>query len=152
MTVQSPISLVIRYWIPRSSVSNAATFTNDKAISGIDSSTAYINVNEKAIPALVVPSSFNRELAGYVKIEFNALDEWLEEQSHVIYHPKDPFHRVDVLPTCRHVRIEIDGTVLADTCSEGGVMSSWKTSFPTRWSLPRATICTIEPKAEDADP
>jgi uncharacterized protein (DUF427 family) len=53
----------------------------------------------------------------------------------------DPFHRVDVLPSGRHVKIEIDGVVLADTGSEGGVMSLWETSFPGRWYLPRTAVC-----------
>lgn len=90
--------------------------------------------------ALVVPSSFNSELAGYVKIEFSKLDQWFEEQSQIIYHPRDPFHRVDVLPTSRHIRIEIDGVVLADTASEGGVMSLWETNLPARWYLPRTAV------------
>lgn len=137
-------SLVTRYWIPRSSFSEIATFADDKALSGIDSSTAKIYVREKSIPALMVPSSFNSELAGYVKIEFNALDQWLEEQSQIFIHPRDPFHRVDVLPTSRYIKIEMDGVVLADTASEGGVMSLWETSFPARWYLPRTAVRVVE--------
>lgn len=129
-----------QYWIPRSSFSQIAVFENDKAVSGIDSSTALIKVNHQSVAALVVPSSFNSELAGYVKVEFNALDQWLEEQSQIIFHATDPFHRVDVLPTGRHIRIEIDGVVLADTGSEGGIISLWETNFPPRWYLPRTAI------------
>ena len=89
----------------------------------------------------MIPSNFNSELAQYVKIEFNSLDQWLEEQSQIIYHPRDPFHRVDVLPTSRDIRIEINGVVLADTASEGGVMSLWETNFPARWYLPGTAVC-----------
>ncbi len=60
--------------------------------------------------------------------------------SEVVYHPKDPFHRVDILPSGRRVKIEMDGTVLADTGSEGGVMSLWETNFPGRWYLPRSAV------------
>jgi hypothetical protein len=52
----------------------------------------------------------------------------------------DPFHRVDILPSGRHVKIEIDGVVLADTGTEGGVMSLWETNFPGRWYLPRTAV------------
>ena len=52
----------------------------------------------------------------------------------------DPFHRVDILPSGRHVKIEIDGVVLADTGAEGGVMSLWETNFPGRWYLPRTAV------------
>jgi Domain of unknown function (DUF427) len=133
-----------RYWIPKSSLSTAATLKDDKTLSGIDSSTVTINIGDRSIPALVVPSSFNSELADYVKIEFNSLDQWLEEQSQVIFHPRDPFHRVDVLPTGRRIKVEVDGTILADTGSEGGVMSLWETNLPARWYLPRSAVCTIK--------
>lgn len=140
--LQGLTSFVTRYWIPKSSFSEVAIFADDKALSGINTSTAKITVNDKSISALVIPSSFNSDLAGYVKIEFNALDQWLEEQSQIIFHPRDPFHRVDVLPTGRHVRIEIDGVVLADTGTEGGVMSLWETSFSARWYLPGTAVRT----------
>jgi hypothetical protein len=136
--------LIPRYWIPRSSFSDVATFKDDQPVSGIDSSTARVTVKDKSFSALIVPSSFNSELADYVKFEFNALDQWLEEQSQVIFGPKDPFHRVDVLPTGRQVKIEIDGVVLADTASGGGVMSLWETNLPPRWYLPRTAVGTVE--------
>ena len=141
---QALTRLAIRYWIPRSSFSEVATIQDDRTISGIDLSTATISVNDRSTAALIVPSSFNSELAGYIKIEFNALDQWLEEQSQIIYHPRDPFHRVDVLPSGRRIRIEIDGVVLADTGSQGGLMSLWETSFPPRWYLPRTAVCVTK--------
>jgi uncharacterized protein (DUF427 family) len=89
---------------------------------------------------LLVPDSFNSELAGYVKINFKDLDAWYEEMSEVLYHPKDPFHRVDILPSGRHVKVEVAGTTLADTGNEGGVMSLWETNLPGRWYLPRTAV------------
>ncbi|KIY03102.1 uncharacterized protein Z520_01569 [Fonsecaea multimorphosa CBS 102226] len=128
------------YWIPKSDFLDTAKFTEDKPISGIDSSTSTLSVGDKSVPSLVVPDSFNSELVGYVKMDFKALDAWYEEQAQVLYHPKDPYHRVDLLPSGRHVRIEVDGVCLADTGSEGGVMSLWETNFPARWYLPRTAI------------
>ena len=112
-------------------------------MSGIDTSAASINVNDRSVPALIVPETFNSELAGYVKVDFNALDQWLEEKTQIMFHPRDPFHRVDVLPTGRHIKIEMNGVVLADTGSEGGVMSLWETDLPVRWYLPRTAVCII---------
>jgi Domain of unknown function (DUF427) len=143
--------LCIRYWIPRSSFTDAATFTSDKSISGIDPSTATITVNDHSVPTLIVPSGFNSELVGYVKIEFKALDEWLEEQSQIVYHPKDPHHRVDCLPSGRQIRVEIDGVVLADTGSQGGVMSLWETHLPARWYLPRTAVSTMMLDVREGD-
>ena len=138
----------VRYWVPKSSFTEDATLTDGDPISGIDLSTVKIKVNGQSVPALVVPTNFNSELAGYVKIEFNALDQWLEEQSQILFHPRDPFHRVDVLPTGRHVKIEIDGVLLADTGSEGGVMSLWETNLPPRWYLPRTAVSLNGPTPE----
>lgn len=130
-----------QYWIPKSAFSDEVTFTADKPVSGIQSSTSQIRVgNGKSIPSLLVPDSFNSELAGYVKVGSKDLDAWYEEMSQVLYHPKDPFHRVDILPSGRHVKVEIDGVVVADTGSEGGVMSLWETNLPGRWYLPRTAV------------
>lgn len=126
-----------QYWIPKSAFLDTATFTDDEPISGIQSSTSKLSVGDKSVPTLLVPDSFNSELAGLVKVDFKALDAWYEEMSQIHYHPKDPFHRVDILPSGRRVKVEIEGTVLADTGTEGGVMSLWETNFPGRWYLPR---------------
>lgn len=129
-----------QYWIPKSSFSSAASFREDAAISGIQSSTSKLSVGDKTISALIVPDSFNSELAGYVKVEFGDLDAWFEEQQQIHYHPKDPFHRVDILPAGRHVKITLAGRTLADTGTEGGVMSLWETNFPGRWYLPATAV------------
>lgn len=82
--------------------------------------------------ALIVPDSFNSELAGLVKVQFESLDAWYEELEEIFTHPKDPFHRVDLIKSGRHVKVAIEGTVLADTGGQGGVMSLWETHFPGR--------------------
>ncbi|EXJ95771.1 hypothetical protein A1O1_00895 [Capronia coronata CBS 617.96] len=133
-----------QYWIPKSDFLQTATFTDHLPTSGSGTqwSTSTLSVvgNSKSVQTLIVPDSFNSELAGLVKIEFKALDAWYEEQAPVLYHPKDPFHRVDILPSGRHLRVELDGVVLADTGSEGGVMSLWETNFPGRWYLPPTAV------------
>lgn len=129
-----------QYWIPKADFLDEARFTDDKPISGIQSSTSSLSVDDKSVKALIVPDSFNSDLAGYVKVDFRSLDAWFEEQQEVLYHPKDPYHRVDILPSGRHVKVELNGTVLADTGSEGGVSSLWETNFPGRWYLPRTAV------------
>jgi len=131
-----------QYWIPRADFLPAANFEDDKPISGIASSTSKLGVGGKgkSVSALSVDESVDSELAGLVKIDFKALDAWYEEQAEVLYHPKDPYHRVDILPSGRKVKVEIDGVVLADTGDEGGVMSLWETKFPGRWYLPRTAV------------
>ena len=43
--------------------------------------------------------------AGYIAFHWRAMDTWLEEDEEVFVHPRDPYHRIDVLDTSRHVRV-----------------------------------------------
>ena len=44
---------------------------------------------------------------GYVVLDFFSFDEWLEEDERIVGHPRDPFKRIDVRNSSRHVRIEL---------------------------------------------
>ncbi|WP_199521707.1 DUF427 domain-containing protein [Jiangella anatolica] len=55
------------------------------------------------------------DLAGYVVLDWSAFDQWFEEDDEIFGHPRDPFHRIDVRSTGRHVVVSVDGVVLADT-------------------------------------
>jgi uncharacterized protein (DUF427 family) len=99
-----------------------------------------VNADSKSIQSLVVSGSAKSELAGYVKVDFKELDAWFEEQTQGVWGPTSPFHRIDIYPSGRHVRIEINGTCLADTGKEGGVHGLFETNYPGRWYLPRTAI------------
>jgi uncharacterized protein (DUF427 family) len=73
------------------------------------------------------------DLAGYVVLDFRAFDAWYEEDERAVAHPRDPFHRIDVLPSSRHVRVELDGHVLAES-SRPALL--FETMLPTRYYLP----------------
>ena len=72
-------------------------------------------------------------LAGYVVVDFGSFDAWYEEDERNVAHPRDPFHRIDVLPSSRHVRVEPDGHVLAES-SRPAVL--FETMLPARYYLP----------------
>jgi uncharacterized protein (DUF427 family) len=77
------------------------------------------------------------DLAGYVALDFDAFDDWREEDERVVGHPRDPYHRVEVLPSSRAVRIELDGELLAESTS---ARLLYETSLPTRIYLPREDV------------
>jgi len=54
-------------------------------------------------------------LAGYVIVDFDGFDAWYEEDERNVGHPRDPFHRIDIVHSSRHVRIERDGVLLAES-------------------------------------
>jgi uncharacterized protein (DUF427 family) len=77
------------------------------------------------------------DLAGYVELDFDAFDEWYEEDERIAGHPRDPFHRVDVHQSARPVRIELDGDVVAET-TRARLVS--ETQLPMRFYLPREDV------------
>ena len=54
-------------------------------------------------------------LAGHVRIAWQAMDAWFEEDEQVYVHPRDPYVRIDALASTRHVTVEVAGEVVADT-------------------------------------
>jgi len=77
------------------------------------------------------------DLAGYVVLDFGAFDAWYEEDERNVSHPRDPFHRVDVLASSRRVSLELDGKALARSSRP---MLLFETMLPTRYYLPREDI------------
>lgn len=82
------------------------------------------------------------DLAGHIAFEWfsrsgRGLDHWYEEDEEIFIHPRDPHKRVDALPSSRHVRVEIDGTVVADTRRP---VLLFETGLPTRYYIPRADV------------
>lgn len=77
------------------------------------------------------------ELDGYVGVDFDAFEHWYEENVERIAHPRDPYHRVDVLPSSRHVRILHEGVVLAESTRPTLVC---ETFLPTRFYVPRSDL------------
>jgi uncharacterized protein (DUF427 family) len=76
-------------------------------------------------------------LAGYVVLDFGAFDGWYEEDEPNVGHPRDPFHRIDVLASSRTVRLELDGQLLAES-SRPALL--FETMLPARYYLPREDI------------
>jgi uncharacterized protein (DUF427 family) len=43
------------------------------------------------------------------------MDAWYEEDEEVFVHPRDPYHRVDILESSRRVTVRVNGEVVAQT-------------------------------------
>ncbi len=75
-------------------------------------------------------------LAGAVIVRFDRFS-WREEHEPVMSHPHDPFARIDVLRSDRHVRVEIGGTTVAESTRATAL---FETGLPVRWYLPRDDV------------
>ncbi len=76
------------------------------------------------------------DLAGHVLLDFGPFT-WKEEDEDLIGHPHDPFKRIDIRRSTRHVVVSLDGELLADSRDP---MVLAETSLPLRWYLPRSDV------------
>jgi uncharacterized protein (DUF427 family) len=82
------------------------------------------------------------DLADYVTLDFNAF-EWREEDESIVAHPHDPFRRIDILHSSRHVTIEREGCLLAESSRP---MLLFETLLPVRFYLPPSdVVADLEP-------
>ncbi len=78
------------------------------------------------------------DLGGRVVVEWAPFD-WVEEAHPVVGHPHDPFKRIDLLPSDRHVVVRLDGVVLADTTR---AVALHETPLGVRWYVPHDDVVT----------
>ncbi len=77
------------------------------------------------------------ELRGHIRFDWDAMDAWFEEDEEVFTHARSPYTRIDILPTSRHVRVELNGVVLADSPR---ALVLFETGLAPRWYLPKVDV------------
>jgi uncharacterized protein (DUF427 family) len=75
-------------------------------------------------------------VAGTVRFDWDCLD-WFEEEEPIVGHPRNPYARIDALRSHRHVRVELDGVVLADTKAP---VLLFETGLPTRYYIDHTDV------------
>ena len=78
-----------------------------------------------------------RTCATLVRLDWDAMSEWFEEDEPVYTHPRDPYSRVDILASSRHVRVEVDGVTVADS-RQPRIL--FETGLPPRYYLPLTDV------------
>jgi uncharacterized protein (DUF427 family) len=89
------------------------------------------------LPADAVRRYDDAELGRHVGLRFSDMDAWYEEEEEIFGHPRDPFQRVDVRRSSRHVRVELDGVLLAESRTPHML---FETGLPVRFYLSRADV------------
>jgi uncharacterized protein (DUF427 family) len=77
------------------------------------------------------------ELRDAIRLDWDAMDAWFEEDEQVFTHPRDPYTRVDILPSSRHVRVEVDGVTIAESAKPTLL---FETGLPARFYLPKTHV------------
>lgn len=88
---------------------------------------------ENAVWSYPDPIAGAPPLAGYQAFYWNKMDEWFEEDEPAIVHARDPYHRTDVLDSSRHVRVLVNGEVVAESTRTKAL---FETGLPPRWYFP----------------
>ncbi len=82
-------------------------------------------------------------LKGAIAFYFKRMGRWLEEGEEIGVHPRDPYHRVDVLATDRRIRVSLEGELLAQT---DRAIALFESNLPARWYMPvEDVVASLEP-------
>jgi uncharacterized protein (DUF427 family) len=113
-----------------------------------DASYYSVRVGERVVKnaAWYYPEPFDDappQLKDAIAFYFDRVDRWFEEDEEIHVHPRDPYHRIDVLRTDRRVRVSLDGELLADTTR---AVALFESNLPPRWYIPRDdVVAELEP-------
>jgi len=130
------------YYVPLDDVREGtlvATDSTEHSPSRGEADVYSIRVGEHEIPAAarVYPQSPLEEIRAAVRFDWAAIDSWFEEDEQIFTHPRDPYTRVDILPSSRRVQVEADGVSLADSVHARAL---FETGLPVRWYLPKVDV------------
>jgi uncharacterized protein (DUF427 family) len=77
------------------------------------------------------------ELRDFVRIEWDAMDGWFEEDEEVFTHARDPHARVDILASSRHLRVAVAGVTVAESSN---ARLLFETGLPVRYYIPKTHV------------
>ena len=77
------------------------------------------------------------DLDGFVSVDFDAFDRWLEDEDEIIAHPHDPFSRIDIRSSDQRIEVSWHAEPLAST-ERAKIL--YETSLPPRFYLPREDV------------
>jgi uncharacterized protein (DUF427 family) len=76
-------------------------------------------------------------LGNTVAFGWRAMDAFYEEDERVLGHAADPYHRIDIRRTSRHIVVRDGDEVVADTHAP---LVLYESGFAPRWYVPRADV------------
>ena len=92
---------------------------------------------ERAAWQHVDPPEHADEFTGRVAFAWRAMDAFYEEDERIVGHAADPYHRIDIRRTARHLRVLDGDRVIADT---GRPLALYESGFAPRWYVPRDDV------------
>ena len=96
-------------------------------------------VAENAVWGYLDPFDEVLGLKDHVAFYWNKMDAWFEEDEEIFVHARDPYKRIDAIPSKREVKIVVGGEIVAQSTSAHFL---FETGLPTRYYLPQADVRT----------
>jgi uncharacterized protein (DUF427 family) len=90
-------------------------------------------VAENAVWGYPEPIDSCPPIAGYLAFYWRNMDHWYEEDEEIFVHPRDPYHRIDVLQSSRHIKVSVNGELVAETRR---LRVLFETGLPPRYYIP----------------
>ncbi len=94
-------------------------------------------VAENAVWGYEDPIEGQEDLEGLVAFYWGKMDHWYEEDEEIFIHPRDPYKRIDTVPSSRRVQVKVGGEIVADS-KRGHFL--FETGLPTRYYLPSGDV------------
>jgi uncharacterized protein (DUF427 family) len=110
---------------------------------GADDDKVYYNIKvgdktaSKAAWSYPDPGPKYAALKNHIAFSWHKMDHWYEEEEEVFVHPRDPYKRIDTMPSSRHVRVVVNGETIADTHRPSLL---FETGLPTRYYIPQEDV------------
>jgi uncharacterized protein (DUF427 family) len=76
-------------------------------------------------------------LEGKVALAWRAMDGFYEEDDRILGHSADPYHRIDIRHTSRHLVVRAGDRIVAETTSP---VVLYESGFAPRWYVPRDDV------------
>jgi uncharacterized protein (DUF427 family) len=99
--------------------------------------TVSTGVTQAPEAALRYEDSPIEQLREMIRFEWDAMDAWFEEDEEVFTHARDPYTRIDILASSRHVRVEVEGVTVAQSPSPRLL---FETGLRVRYYLPKPHV------------
>ena len=77
------------------------------------------------------------EINDHVSFNWASMGSWFKEDEQVYVHPRDPYKRIDILQSSRHIEVFVEGTKVADTRKP---LLLFETDLPVRYYIPKTDV------------
>jgi len=130
-----------QFYIPAEDVDPAVLVVSDEPRKGSRGSYRRVGLRVGEITKAAAGRLYTDDslpgLSGLLRLDWDAVDSWFEEDEEVFVHPRNPYARVDAVRSTRSVRVEVEGVVLAES---GSPVMVFETGLPTRYYLNRTEV------------